>query len=80
LKTQLEKLWYERVNYLELKTDEDLDRSALEGAATGHISVLVELVRQFLGHSLDQGRVIPDHAEYWNQGRKRLPFKAGTTG
>jgi hypothetical protein len=40
---------------------------------------IVELVRQFLGHSSDQGRVIPDHAEYWNRGRKKLPFKAATT-
>jgi hypothetical protein len=72
LKTTLEKLWYERVDYLELKTDEDLDRSALEGAAASHISALVELVRQFLGHSSYQGRVIPDHAEYWNRGRKKV--------
>jgi hypothetical protein len=80
LKTQLEKLWYERADYLELNTADDLDRSALEGAAASHISALVELVRQYLGHSSDQGRVIPDHAEYWNPGRKKLPFKAGTTG
>jgi hypothetical protein len=80
LKTRLEKLWYERVEYLELNMAETLDQSALEGAAASHISALVELVRQFLGHSSDQGRVIPDHAEYWNRGRKKLPFKAGTTG
>ena len=80
LKTRLEKLWYERVDYLELNTSEDLDRSALEGAVSNHISALVELVRQFLGHSSDHGKVIPDHAEYWNQGRKKLPFKAGTAG
>ena len=23
---------------------------------------------------------VPDHSEYWNQGRKKLPFKAATTG
>ena len=80
LKTRLEKLWYERVDYLELDTSEDLDRSALEGAVSNHISVLVELVRHFLGHSSDQGKVMPDHPEYWNQGRKKLPFKAGTAG
>jgi hypothetical protein len=80
LKTTLEKLWYERVDYLRLNTADDLDRSALEGAAATHISALVELVRQLLGHSSDQGRVIPEHAEYWNQGRKKLPFKAATTG
>jgi hypothetical protein len=80
LMTQLEKLWYERADYLELNTADDLDRSALEGAAASHISALVELVRQFLGHSSDHGRVTPDHSEYWNQGRKKLPFKAGTTG
>ena len=54
LKTRLEKLWYERVDYLELNTAEDLDRSALEEAASNHISALVELVRHFLGHSSDQ--------------------------
>jgi hypothetical protein len=80
LKIQLEKLWYERVDYLVLDSAEDLDRSALKGAVSNHISVLVELVRLFLGHSLDQGRVLPDHAEYWNQGKKKLPFKAGTAG
>ena len=80
LKTQLEKLWYERVDYLELNTSEDLDRSALEGAVSNHVSALVELVRHFLGHSSDHGKVIPDHVEYWNQGRKKLPFKAGTAG
>jgi hypothetical protein len=78
LKTRIEKLWYERVDYLELNTAEDLDRSALEGAASNHISVLVELVRIFLGHSSDHGKVLPDHTEYWNQGKKKLPFKAGT--
>jgi hypothetical protein len=80
LKTQLEKLWYERVDYLELNASEDLDRSALEGTVSNHVSALVELVRQFLGHSSDHGKVIPDHAEYWNQDRKKLPFKAGTVG
>jgi len=77
LKTRLEKLWYERADYLDLNTAEDLDRSALEGAATTHISALMELVRQFLGHASDQGKVIPDHAEYWTPSRKKLPFKAG---
>jgi hypothetical protein len=80
LKTQLEKLWYERVDYLELNTAEDLDRSALEGAAKHHILALLELIRQFLGHSSDQGKVIPEHAEYWTQGRRNLPFKAGAAG
>ena len=78
LKTKLERLWYERVNYLELGTSEAFDRSALEEVASSHISVLVELVRLFLGHSSDQGRVLPDHPEYWNQGKNKLPFKAGT--
>jgi hypothetical protein len=77
LKTRLEKLWYERVDYLELNTAEDLDRSALEKAVSSHVSVLVELVRLFLGHSLDHGKVLPDHTEYWNRGKKLL-FKAGT--
>jgi hypothetical protein len=80
LKTRLEKLWYERVDYLELDAAEDLDRSALEGAASSHISTLVELVQQFLGHSSDQGKVVPDHAEYWTLGKKKLPFQAGTAG
>lgn len=78
LKTKLERLWYERVNYLELGTSEAFDRSALEEVASSHISVLVELVRLFLGHSSDQGRVLPDHPGYWNQGKNKLPFKAGT--
>lgn len=69
LKTRLEKLWYERVDYLELDSAEDLDRSALEGVASNHISALVELVQLFLGHSSDHGKVIPDHPEYWDQGR-----------
>jgi len=78
LKTRIEKLWYERVDYLELNAAEDLDRSALKGAVSNHISVLVELVRIFLGHSSDHGKVLPDHAEYWNQGKKKLPFQAET--
>jgi hypothetical protein len=78
LKTRLEKLWYERVDYLELNTAEDLDRSALEGAASSHISTLLELVQLFFGHSSAQGKVVPDHAEYWNLGKQKLPFKAGT--
>jgi hypothetical protein len=80
LKARLEKLWYERVDYMELNTAEDLDRSALEGAASSHVSVLVELVRLFFGHSSDQGKVLPDHAEYWNRGKQKLLFKAGTDG
>jgi len=80
LKTRLEKLWYERVDYLELNTAEDLDRSALEGAVSNHVSVLVELVRLVFGHSSDQGKVRPDHAEYWQQGKKKLPLKAETVG
>jgi hypothetical protein len=80
LKARLETLWYERVDYLELNTDEDLDRSTLEGAVSNHISTLMELVRLHLGHASDQGKVIPDHAEYWNLGGKKLPFKAGTAG
>ena len=80
LKTRLEKLWYERVNYLELDTSAAFDRSALEEVASSHISVLVELVRLFLGHSSDQGRVLPDHPEYWNRGTKKLSFKVGTAG
>jgi len=78
LKTQLEKLWYERVDYLELNTAEDLDRSSLEAAVSNHVSALAELVRHFLGHSSDHGQVIPDHPEYWNQGRNKLPLKAGS--
>jgi hypothetical protein len=78
LKTRIEKLWYERVDYLELNTAEDLDRSALEGTVSSHISALVELVQLFFGHSSDQGKVVPEHAEYWNLGKKRLPFQAGT--
>ena len=76
LKTRLEKLWYERVNYLELGTSETFDRSALEAVASSHIAVLVKNVRQYLGHSSDQGRVLPDHPEYWNQGKNKLPFKS----
>jgi hypothetical protein len=84
LKTRIEKLWYERVDYLELNTAEDLDRSALEGAASNHISVLVELVRIFLGHSSDHGKVLPDHTEYWDQGKKKgmvqiLGFSGGSS-
>jgi hypothetical protein len=52
LKTRLETLSYQRVDYLELNTAEELDRSALEAAVSNHISVLVELVRLFLGHSV----------------------------
>ncbi len=70
MKTRLEKLWYERVDYLELSKAEAFDRSVLEEVASSHISVLVELVRLFLGQSSDQGRVLPDHPEYWNQGKK----------
>lgn len=80
LKTRLEKLWYERVDYLELNPAEELDRSALEGAVSNHISALVELVRLFFGHSSEQGKVVPDHAEYWDQGKRKLPFQAGTAG
>jgi hypothetical protein len=77
LKTRLEKLWYERVDYLALDTSGAFDRSALEEVASSHISVLVELQRHFLGHSSDQGKVLPDHPEYWNPGQNKLPFKAG---
>ncbi len=78
LKTRLEQLWYERVEYLALNTADDLDRLALGTAVSSHISVLVELIRLFFGHSSDQGKVVPDHPEFWNLGRKKLPFKAGT--
>ena len=80
LKTRLEKLWYERVNYLALDTSGAFDRSALEEVASSHISLLVELLRHFLGHSSDQGKVLPDHPEYWNQGQNKLPFNAGAAG
>jgi len=80
MKTRLEKLWYERVHYLELGTTEAFDRSALEEVASSHILVLVELVRLFLGHSAAQGKVLPDHPEYWHQGKNKLPFKAGAAG
>jgi hypothetical protein len=49
MKTRLEKLWYERINYLELGTAEAFGRSALEEVAASHILVLVELVGSFLG-------------------------------
>ncbi len=78
LKTRLEQLWYERVDYLELNAAEELDRSALKAAVSNHISVLGELVRILLGHSSDHGKVLPDHAEYWDQGKKKLPFQAET--
>jgi hypothetical protein len=71
LKTRLESLSYERVDYLELNPAEDRDRSALDGAVSNHISVLVELVRLFLGHASDHGKVLPDHAEYGNHGHRR---------
>jgi hypothetical protein len=77
LKTRLEKLWYERVNYLALDTSGAFDRSALEEVASSHVSVLVELLWHFLGHSSDEGKVLPDHPEYWNQSQNKLPFKAG---
>jgi len=80
LKTGLEKLWYERVNYLELGTSDAFDRSTLEEVASSHISVLLELVRLFLGYSSHQSRVLPEHPEYWGQGKNKLPFKAGTAG
>ena len=64
------------VDYLELDTAEDLDRSALEGAVSNHTSVLMELVQILLGHSSDHGKVLPGHSEYWNQGKRKLPFKA----
>ena len=80
MKTRLEKLWYERVDYLELNKAEAFDRSVLEEVASSHISVLVELVRLFLGQSSVQGKVLPDHPEYWNQGKKKLPFRAETAG
>jgi hypothetical protein len=78
LKTRLETLWYQRVDYLEWNPAEDRDRSALQAAVSSHISALVELVQLFFGHSTDQGRVVPDHAEYWNLGQTKLPFQAGT--
>ena len=80
MKTRLEKLWYERVDYLELSKAEAFDRSVLEEVASSHISVLVELVRLFLGQSSVQGRVLPDHPEYWKQGKKRLEFREETAG
>lgn len=80
MKTRLEKLWYERVDYLELNMAEPSDQSAIEEVASSHISVLVELVRHFLGQSSVQGKVLPDHPEYWNQVKKRLTFKAETAG
>jgi hypothetical protein len=80
MKTRVEKLWYERVSYLELSTSEAFDRSTLEEVASSHISVLIDLLRHFLGHSLDQGRALPAHPEYWNHGKSKLPLKAGATG
>jgi hypothetical protein len=78
MKTRLEKLWYERVDYLELNEAEPFDRSELEEVASSHISVLVDLVRLVLGQSSVLGKVQPDHPEYWNQGKKRLPIRAET--
>ena len=80
MKTTLEMLWYERPHYLELSKAEAFDRSQLENVASSHISVLVELVRLFLGQSSVRGRVLPDHPEYWNRGKKKLPFRAETAG
>jgi hypothetical protein len=80
IKTRLETLWYERVGYLELSKAAAFDRSVLDEVASSHISVLVELVRLVLGQSSVQGRVLPDHPEYWNQGKSKLPFKAETAG
>ena len=80
LKTRLEKLWYERVDYLALNPVEDLDRSALERVSLNHVQVLLDLLHQFLGHTTDHGEVVPEHAEYWNLGRNKLPLKARTLG
>ena len=80
LKTKLEKLWYERVDYLELGKAEAFDRSRLEEVASSHISVSSNSFGSFLGTRQIKGRVLPDHPEYWNQGKNKLPFKAGTAG
>ena len=80
MKTNVEKLWYERASYLESSTSEIFDRSALEEVASSHISVLIDLVRHFLGHSMDQGRALPAHPEYWNQGKKKLPLRPEKAG
>lgn len=80
LKTRLEKLWYERVDYLALNPAEALDRSALERVSLNHVQVLLDLLHQFLGHTTDHGEVVPEYAEYWNLGRNKLPLKAGTLG
>lgn len=80
LKTRLEKLWYERVDYLALNPVLDLDRSALERVSLNHVQVLLDLLHQFLGHTTDHGEVVPEHAEYWNLGGNKLPPKARTLG
>jgi hypothetical protein len=50
----------------------------LEEAAADHISALMELVRLFLGYSSAEGKVTPDHAEYWDQRGGQHPSEIGS--
>jgi hypothetical protein len=80
LRTRLEQLWYGRADYLQRNTLEERERSALGEAAADHISALMELVRLFLGYSTAQGKVVPDHAEYWDQRGGEHPSEIGSVG
>jgi len=77
LKTKIEQLWYGRTEYLEQDVMESRARSSVEALAEGHVELIVELARLFLGYSMDQGKVFPDHPEYWTSMKRRSSGKAG---
>jgi hypothetical protein len=76
LKTRLEQLWFQRLDYLEFVGTEANNRVRLESLAENHVGILIELVGLYLGFTLDRGEVCPDHPEYWSLGRKVGTAKA----
>jgi hypothetical protein len=39
--------------------------------------MIIELVRLYLGFTLDRSEVCPDHPEYWSLGMKESTARAG---
>ena len=65
LKTRIEQTWLEGINHQDLEPSKPRDREKLEKVAESHISLLIELERQFFGYEGEAGRIMPHHVEYW---------------
>jgi hypothetical protein len=78
LKTRLEQLWLERIDYLDLAPARSIDRGRLERLREDHVGLLVDLERFYFGCIVDQGQILPDHPEYWPSEARKKPSLVGS--